>query len=65
MSQRLFRGKAKIAEKMMLIMACIACLFLLLPQTAFAEAETETQLTVDPVGHCIRNSQTVYKQEDD
>ena len=45
MSQRLFRGKAKIAEKMMLIMACIACLFLLLPQTAFAEAEKETKLT--------------------
>lgn len=45
MSQRLFRGKAKIAEKMMLIMACIACLFLLLPQTATAKAEKETKLT--------------------
>lgn len=60
MSQRLYRGKANKAEKMMLIMACIACLFLLLPQTAFAEAEKETQLTVDPVGKSENYTAVLY-----
>ena len=57
MTRSQYWGKAKIVS---LLMACTACLFLLLPQTAAAKAEQEVKLTVDPVGKSENYTAVLY-----